>query len=186
MTHTITAADVLTFWFQDNPDEWRTDPWFKKDETFDDTIRARFGTAVQAAQDGVLDAWATTPEGTLALLILLDQYPRNAYRGSGHMYATDALARHFARRAIELGVHERVEAPLRLFWCLPFAHSEDLADQHLSVELSERLTPDSLSHAIEHRDIVLRFGRFPHRNPMLGRETTAEEAVFLQAGGFAG
>jgi uncharacterized protein (DUF924 family) len=179
---TTTPDEVIAFWREAGT----RGLWFRKDEAFDRDFRDRFAAAHMAAARRELDAWASSAEGLLALLILLDQYPRNAYRGTGHMYATDALARHFARLAIERGVHEAVEPALRLFWCLPFAHSEDAADQHLSVELSTRHTPDALSHAIDHRDIVLRFGRFPHRNPMLGRETTAEEAAFLQAGGFAG
>jgi uncharacterized protein (DUF924 family) len=120
------------------------------------------------------------------LLILLDQYPRNAFRGTGHMYATDSLARHFARLADAAGFADQVDPSLRLFFCLPFSHSEDLADQDRAVALNAALGAEARSHAEGHRDIVRRFGRFPHRNPMLGRETTEAESAFLRNGGFKG
>ena len=119
-------------------------------------------------------------------MILLDQFPRNAFRGTAHMYATDPLARYFARRVDAAGLMTEVEPDLRLFFCLPFAHSEDIADQDLSVELNARLGAAELSHAEGHRDIIRRFGRFPHRNLLLFRETTAAEQAFLDQGGFAG
>lgn len=160
--------------------------WFSKDPAFDRDFRERFLALHLAASRRELDDWAAAPQGTLALLILLDQFPRNAFRGSAHMFATDALARHFARIAVATGQMERVEPALRLFFCLPFAHSESLADQDVSVQLNAGLGPTWLAHAEGHRDIVRRFGRFPHRNPMLGRATTAQEAEFLRGGGFAG
>lgn len=160
--------------------------WFRKDPAFDERMRARFLGLHMAAARRELDGWAASAEGALALLILLDQFPRNAFRGSAHMYATDPLARHFARAAQAAGHPLAVEPPLRLFFVLPFAHSEDPADQAVSVLLHAPLGDDAIHHAEGHRDIVQRFGRFPHRNPMLARETTPEEAAFLRDGGFAG
>jgi len=160
--------------------------WFRKSDAFDVTFRERYLDLHFAAARRELDDWSRAPAGSLALLILLDQFPRNAFRGTAHMYATDTLARHHARLALAQGHMEQVEKALRLFFCLPFAHSEDLADQDLSITLHATLGPDYMPHAQEHRDIVLRFGRFPHRNSLLLRDTTAEEQAFLEAGGFAG
>ena len=119
-------------------------------------------------------------------MLLTDQFPRNAFRGTAHMYATDSLARHFALRATREGYMSAVDASVRLFFCLPFAHSEELSDQDLSVRLHQSLGQPWLSHAQGHRDIIRRFGRFPHRNDLLGRATTPQEREFLDAGGFAG
>ena len=180
---TLPESDaVLDFWREAGD----AGLWFRKDAAFDRRFRERFLDAHMAAARRELDGWAASAEGALALLILLDQFPRNAFRGTGHMYATDPLARHFAGRAVQAGFVERIEARLRLFFLLPFAHSEDLADQDRSVELYARFAPAEQSHADGHRDVVLRFGRFPHRNPMLGRETTEAEQAFLRNGGFAG
>lgn len=167
---------------------WRAsaDQWFAKDPAFDTDFRRRFLDLHMAVAARRHDDWATTAEGAVALLILTDQFPRNAFRGTGHMYATDPLARHYARAALEAGHMEQVEPALRLFFCLPFAHSEALADQDLSVVLNARLGRSWLDHAEGHRDIIRRFGRFPHRNFMLARTTTAEEAAFLEEGGFRG
>lgn len=172
--------DVVAFW------RASSDRWFAKDEAFDATFRKRFLDLHMAVAARRHDNWTETPDGALALVILTDQFPRNAFRGTGHMFATDPLARHYARQAIEAGHMEHVEPGMRLFFCLPFAHSEDIADQGLSVQLNAGLGPPWLEHAESHRDIIRRFGRFPHRNPMLGRITTAEEARFLETGGFKG
>ena len=160
--------------------------WFSKNADFDADFRARFMEAHLAAAARKLDAWADEPESALALVILLDQFPRNCFRDTAHMFATDPLARLFARRAIEAGLDERVDETLRLFFYMPLMHSEDIADQERSVALFEKLNPELLKYAVTHRDIVARFGRFPHRNAALGRETTPEEKAFLAAGGFAG
>lgn len=176
-----TGADVIAFWRDAGPKEW-----FAHDPAFDARFRARFEAAHFAAARRELDEWAGTAEGALALLILLDQFPRNAFRGSAHMYATDPLARRVARQMVDRGHDVQIEPELRLFCYLPFAHSEDLADQERSVTLMRPLGGDAESHAAGHRDIVRRFGRFPHRNPMLGRDTTAEEEAFLNGGGFRG
>lgn len=181
MTASFRSDEVLAFWRDAGPAEW-----FAHNPAFDVRFRERFLTAHYAAASRELDAWAETPEGSLALLILLDQFPRNAFRGTGHMYATDPLARYFARRLNATRGDLTLPEALRVFCYLPFSHSESLEDQDLAVRLNEELGSDTLSHAIGHRDIVQRFGRFPHRNPMLGRETTAAEADFLAGGGFSG
>lgn len=175
------ALALLDFWR-----EAGTDRWFDKNPGFDKDFRERFLGLHLAAARREHDGWASSPEGSLALLLLLDQFPRNAFRGTPRMYTTDPLARHFARMAHEAGHMDFVDPALRLFFCLPFAHSEDIADQHLSVKLNTRLGPAFRAHAQGHRDIILRFGRFPHRNALLGRTTTAQEQAFLDAGGFSG
>ena len=181
--HSLSDIDrIIGFWREAG----EKDLWFRKDEAFDGIFRERFMHLHHAAARRELDAWADSPEGRLALLTLLDQFPRNAFRGTGHMFATDPLARHFARLALDRDAASQVEEGLRLFFCLPFTHSEDLSDQHLSVTLYERFAPAQIVHAHIHRDIIERFGRFPHRNPQLGRDTTPEEEAFLNDGGFAG
>ncbi len=175
------AAAVVAFWREAGPARW-----FRKDPAFDADFHTRFLVLHMAAARRELDAWAATPEGSLALLILLDQFPRNAFRGTAHMYATDPLARDFARRMVEAGQDQRVEEPLRLFCYMPFAHSEDLKDQHRSVTLQRALGATQLEHSQGHRNIIVRFGRFPHRNALLGRMTRPQEQAFLDEGGFAG
>ncbi len=126
-----------------------------------------------------------TAEGALALMILLDQYPRNSYRGTAHQFATDSLALAFAKTALERGYPETVDADLRQFFMTPFEHSETLADHDALIPLIGDL-PEVAKFAVIHRDIIVRFGRFPHRNKALGRKTTPEEQTFLDQGGFAG
>lgn len=174
-------GEVLRFWREAGPGRW-----FRKDPAFDRDFHDRFAGLHFAAARRELDAWAATADGALALVILLDQLPRNAFRGTGHMYATDPLARHFTQRLVDAGFDAPFEPELRAFCYLPFSHSEDLADQRRGVELNRRIGPPWLGHAEDHLRIVERFGRFPHRNPMLGRRTTAEEQAFLDGGGFAG
>lgn len=180
--HGATTAEAVTdFWQDAGPERW-----FKKDAAFDTLFRERFMPLHFAAARRELDGWAQTAQGSLALMILLDQFPRNSFRGTAHMYATDPLALHFARRSQAMGQGEAIAEELRLFLHLPFCHSEDLADQDLSVALSTPLGGSAREHAEGHREIIRRFGRFPHRNALLGRETTAEEQAFIDAGGFAG
>lgn len=177
-----TPHDIITFWTNAGPKQW-----YAHNPRFDEAIRLKFEATHHAAARGEYDAWATTPEGTLALLILLDQFPRNLYRKSGHAFATDPKARAIARAAAERGWHAAVEPQMRQFMLLPFQHSEDLADQDHGLSLAEALDdPELLKWHKIHRDIIVRFGRFPHRNPMLGRVTTGEEQAFLDEGGFAG
>ncbi|MBL0420866.1 DUF924 family protein [Ramlibacter sp. AW1] len=177
----IRAADVVAFWRDAGPERW-----FRRDDDFDARFRDRFLHAHEQAARGELADWERNAEGSLALLILLDQFPRNAFRGSARTFATDAAARELARRALAAGHREQVEPALRRFFHLPFTHSESLADQDQAVALARELDADSLKWAEHHRDIVARFGRFPHRNDVLGRESTAQEQAFLAEGGFGG
>lgn len=176
----VEARAVVSFWTASSA------RWFDKDASFDTALRERFLDLHMKTAAREHDDWTASPDGALALLILTDQFPRNAFRGTAHMYATDPLARFYARQALETGHMEHVEPDVRLFFCLPFAHSEDLVDQELSVALNAGLGQPWLAHAEGHRDIIRRFGRFPHRNPMLGRITTPEEQAFLNGGGFGG
>ncbi|RWB53060.1 DUF924 family protein [Mesorhizobium sp.] len=175
------ALSVTKFWR--NAGE---DAWFEKNDAFDADFRNRFLELHYAVARRECDDWNAHAEGSLALMILLDQFPRNCFRGTGHMYATDPLARHFADRAIAAGHDLALDQALRVFLYLPFEHSESLSDQQRSVELTAARAPDYLKYAKEHLEIIQRFGRFPHRNRMLGRETTAEERAFLDGGGFSG
>jgi uncharacterized protein (DUF924 family) len=172
---------VVRFWQEAGPRLW-----FAKDNDFDRRFRERFLAAHEAAARGELDHALETPNGALGLLLLLDQFPRNAFRGTPRMYATDAQARQHAERALALSHDQSVPPDLRLFFYLPFGHSEDLSDQERCVALNEKLGAEPLEHALGHRDIIRRFGRFPHRNAILGRPSTAEELEFLAQGGFAG
>jgi uncharacterized protein (DUF924 family) len=175
-------ADVLTYWLTAGPEKW-----FAKSSRFDDALRLRFEPTHHAAARGEYASWQETDDGCAALLLLLDQFPRNLFRGSAHAFATDPLARAIARRAIQRGFDETVDPRLRPFFYLPFEHSEDMADQKLSIELFATAgDTDGLKWAKLHLDIIERFGRFPHRNAVLGRETIPEEQAFLDDGGFAG
>lgn len=178
---TVQPEDVLTFWRDAGPSRW-----FQKDEFFDEQFRTRFLAAHQAAACGELDGWADDPSGALALLILLDQYPRNAFRSTARVFETDAKAREIARHAVRAGHDRTVEPELRRFFYLPFQHSEELADQDQGVELARALGDEGLRWAVHHRGIIETYGRFPHRNAILGRTTTPEEQRFLDDGGFTG
>lgn len=165
--------------------------WFMHDAAFDAEIRTRFEDAHFAAARGEFADWEESAEGALGLLLLTDQFPRNLFRGSAHAYATDPLARAVAARALARDFPRAIEPALRPFFFLPFQHSESLADQDRSVALAEALAAetgdeDTAKWARLHRDIIGRFGRFPHRNPVFGRLTTQAEAAFLASGGFAG
>jgi uncharacterized protein (DUF924 family) len=176
------AEDVLAFWLAAGHERW-----FEPDEDFDAEIRMRFATTYEDAAAGRLSAWEDWPQGALALLIVLDQFPRNMFRHSGRSYATDPLARSVARSAIARGFDQQIAMPARSFFYLPFEHSEELADQERAVVLMEKTgDADLLKWAVLHRDIIRRFGRFPHRNSVLGRATTPEEQAFLDTGGFSG
>ena len=178
---TVQPEDVLAFWREAGPERW-----FRKDDVFDAEFRARFLAAHEPAVQGEFDHWSTRAEGALALLILLDQFPRNAFRGSPRMFESDSKALAIARLALQAGFDMEVEPDLRNFFYLPFMHSEQLNDQDLAVQLAGKLGGEALRFAIVHRDIIARFGRFPHRNALLGRTTTPEEQRFLEDGGFAG
>jgi uncharacterized protein (DUF924 family) len=175
------ALRVVSFWIEAGPALW-----FAKNPEFDARFRGRFVREHEAAARGELQHWQDTPDGALALVLLLDQFPRNAFRGTPRMYDTDALARQVARQAFEARFDREIAMELRKFFVLPFAHSEDLADQERSVALARRTGADDLAHAEHHRDIVRRFGRFPHRNAILGRESTPAESEYLANGGYGG
>jgi uncharacterized protein (DUF924 family) len=182
----ITPSEVVGFWLGAGPRKW-----FAKNAAFDAEIRRRFEPLHMAASRGELMDWAGTAEGALALLILLDQFPRNLYRNSGRAFTTDPLARNVAVEALSRGFDQAVEPSLRPFFYLPFTHSERIEDQDRSVALCQAHfetagDKSTLDWAIRHRDIIARFGRFPHRNRGLGRSTTPEEQAFLDQGGFSG
>jgi uncharacterized protein (DUF924 family) len=177
-----TPADVLAFWRAAGPDKW-----FEKNDAFDGEIRDRFLDTYTAAAAGRLTAWEEDAESALALVIVLDQFPRNMFRGDARTYAADPLARAVADRALARGFDRRYAPPERQFFYLPLEHSENLADQERCVALNRAAAdPDGIKWAEIHADIIRRFGRFPHRNRVLGRATTPEEQAFLDAGGFAG
>ena len=168
---------VLEFWFAE---EVRR-KWYAKDEAFDQSIVARFGETYEAAHRGDLDGWIEDERAALALMVVLDQFPRNMFRGSPRSFESNEIALAHARTALERGYGRGMEPSARQFFYLPFMHSEALADQELSVALYRAMgEPESLKYAILHRDIVARFGRFPHRNAVLGRLSTDEEAEFLK------
>jgi|SRR5262249_16473402 len=175
-------AEVLAFWRAAGAAKW-----FTHDPAFDTEIRARFLPLWQAAAAGHLWTWEDAPESALALAIVLDQFPRNMFRHQARAFATDSRARAVVGRAIARGFDLAVPRAEQLFFYLPFEHSENSADQERSIALF-RATGDAglLKWAEIHADIIRRFGRFPHRNSALGRTTTHEEQVFLDAGGFAG
>ena len=174
-------ADVLAFWRDAGRDKW-----FKRDDAFDAEIREKFLATYEAAAAGKLSAWEDSAEDTLALILVLDQFPRNMFRGDARTFAADPLARAAANRALKRGYDQDLPAENRGFLFLPFMHSEDLADQLRCVELYRAAGDADVKYAEEHRDIIRRFGRFPHRNAMLDRETTEEEQAFLAGGGFKG
>ena len=175
------VAAIVAFWREAGPRLW-----FAKDTAFDQVFRERFLSLYEQAARGALDDWRETADGAMALAILLDQFPRNAFRGTSRMYATDERARHIAHSAITAGHDKAFEPALRVFLYLPFGHSESLADQDRAVALCETLSEPTISHARHHRDIIRRFGRFPHRNPILGRPMTEKEQRYLDNGGFKG
>ncbi len=187
-------GDVLGFWFgapgDEDFDAFRK-AWFAKDDTFDSEVRSRFGDVAARASAGECDAWRETPEGALALTIVLDQFPRNMFRGRPEAFETDARARSVARRALDRGFDRHFPAMRKLFLYLPFQHSENLADQrrgvaHMMTILGdfEGALHERFDFAIHrHCEIVERFGRFPHRNETLGRTTSAAEAAFLKEPG---
>jgi uncharacterized protein (DUF924 family) len=181
------ARALLDFWFGAPGDphcDRRRPIWFKATPEFD-ALCERFAADQRRAAAGDYDAWIAAPLPCLALILLLDQLPRNLHRGSAAAYASDAKARWAAREALARGHDQALPPVRRLFVYLPFEHSEDLADQRLSLELYARIPPETPDHdplraARRHHEIIARFGRFPHRNQALGRITTAEEAEFLK------
>ena len=176
------VADVLAYWRALGPDRW-----FAKSDDTDAEIRDKFRSLHAAAANGMLAGWDDNPKGALALLIVLDQFPRNMFRGSPAAFSTDLLARAAANRAIARGFDLKIEPAERIFFYLPFMHSENLADQERCCELCRVLgNEEQIDYAEQHAAIIRRFGRFPHRNTAFGRATTTEEQAFLDGGGFAG
>lgn len=176
-----TPGALIEFWKQAGPKRW-----FAKDERFDQQFRDGFYELHFQAARRELDSWMAHPEGALGLILLLDQFPRNAFRDTAHMFATDPLARVYARQMVDAGMDKLIETALRAFCYLPFEHSENIEDQQLSLTLNQGLDANTYRWAKEHARIIEQFGRFPHRNPALGRATTEEENAFLQQGGFSG
>lgn len=176
------AQEVLAFWFQGDPRDPR---WFRKDEAFDRAIRDRFLPLYEQAAAGALGAWLETPRECLALVIVLDQFPRNMFRGDKRAFAADPLALAAARTIVSRGWNREMPESEKLFAYLPFEHSEALADQDLACDLMKDFHPEQLRYALRHREIIQRFGRFPHRNAALGRESTREEIAFLKEPGSA-
>lgn len=175
----IVPRDLLDFWRDAGMAKW-----FRGGDAFDAECRTRWLDAHFAAGRREFESWMDDADGALALVLLLDQIPRNVFRNSGHAFATDPLALHYANRAIDAGHDAKIDPSLRSFFYLPFEHSEAIADQDRAVALFAALgNADLLGYANAHRDVIVRFGRFPHRNAALGRENTAEEQAWLDAGG---
>ena len=178
------AQDVLAFWF--DPDHEAL--WFERNDAFDEAIHSRFGALHEAAACGELDSWITLPEGWMALLLVLDQFSRNLHRGDARTFACDAKAQRLALEGIAQGFDERLPPAWRVFAYMPLEHAEDRALQDRSVALVEGLCAafpgeavyaNYLSYAQRHREVIERFGRFPHRNAVLGRTCTPEELQYL-------
>jgi len=181
---TVRTEDILSFWL----DEAGPAKWYANDADFDAEIRSRFEALWEEGRDGKLDQWTSHPRKALALIILLDQFPRNMFRGSAKAFATDHKAKTAACYALKQKWDDRFDSQVRQFFYLPFMHSEALPDQDHSVRLYARKMrdhgKDSLPHAIAHREIIRRFGRFPYRNAALGRRTSDKEQAFLDSGGY--
>lgn len=191
--------DLLNFWFGNDPDDAavaasQAKLWWGHDAETDADLRARFGAAAADAATGALDQWTASPRGRLAVILLLDQIPRAIHRGQPEAFAQDARCRRIAAQGLDLGVGRSLRPVERVFLYLPFEHSEHLADQERSVQLFRELLASVagdtreafglfLDYAERHREVIARFGRFPHRNPILGRTSTPEEAAFLEQPG---
>src|SRR5271170_2222589 len=177
---TASAEDILNFWIY----VVGRDKWFRDDRALDATVRERFLSAYELALKGELKAWEETPEGMLALMLLLDQFPRRMFRGTPRAFETDELALELARNAIIKHFDDRIDKQYKLLFYLPFLNSESLGDQRLALFYIRERTKENdwLSLAEKNFEIVQKFGRFPQRNPILGREPTAEESAFLKKG----
>jgi len=176
----MNTADVLSFWFEESTPE----QWFKKSAEFDQAVGERFGGAHTDAMAAKLDHWSETPDGCLALIILLDQFSRNIYRDDARAFAADPKAQTLTKAALENGWVESAEQTKAQFLLMPLMHSEDLADQDMSIPLFRKYCGEKVEDfAIRHRDIIARFGRFPHRNAVLSRQSTPEETEFLTTDG---
>ncbi|MCC6949606.1 MAG: DUF924 family protein [Bradyrhizobiaceae bacterium] len=182
MASIASPADVIAFWRAAGKDRW-----FEANADFDVEVRERFLATHEAAVAGKLADWEASPESALALLLLLDQFPRNMFRGTPRAFATDAQAREVAQRALARGFDRQADPELRGFFYLPFMHSEELADQEICLRLYRELgDANGIKYAEIHHDAIRRFGRFPHRNKILGRESSDDEIAYLEDGGFRG
>jgi uncharacterized protein (DUF924 family) len=178
-----TRHDVLTFWFE----ETQPAQWFQKNPEFDALVRTRFEPVYEDARAGKFEHWQSDADGALALCVIFDQFPRNMFRDTARSYATDDQALLVAKRAVHLGLDQVVVSVKRRFIYLPFEHSEKFADQKRSLELFTSLKKDdpiSYEYAVRHYQVIERFGRFPHRNAILGRANTPEEDVYLSENGY--
>ena len=193
----VSPEEILNFWLDETgPEGWYgggealglfvTAAIALQNEALDQEIRDRFGAAWEAAMDGAYGLWLTYPSGALAYLILVDQFPRNMFRGEGKAFSSDPLALAVAKRAIDRGWDLKIDEPARQFFYLPLMHSESLTDQDRCVRLiAERMKADSnLLHAKAHREVIRKFGRFPYRNEALSRRATAGEKAYLDEGGY--
>jgi len=184
MSNTAPIRDILDFWFLPLGDPGHGKPrdvWWESTSEFDAEIRDRFGDLLDLAVAGTLDDWRNSPDGALALIVLCDQFPRNIHRRMARAFAGDSKARETARLAVARGYPLVYPVEIRLFFYMPFEHSESLADQEFGCALFASVgNDDYVKHAVEHRDIVARFGRFPHRNDVLGRPCTPEEFDYLK------
>jgi len=174
------ALDVIAFWREAGPKKW-----FAKDSAFDIAFRDRFALLYGRASRGELKGWRATPEGALAEILLLDQFPRNAFRNTPWSFASDARAVEAADALMQSGQDRALAEDLRPFAYMPYMHSERMEHQDRCVDLMTQLNETNAHHAREHRKLIERFGRFPHRNEILGRDSTPEEAAFLKEGGYS-
>lgn len=181
----VSPDEVLAFWL----DECTPEDWYKSDPVFDRKIKDRFLATWDAASEGSLSLWLTYPSGTLAYIILTDQFPRNMFRDTAQAFATDDIARAAAKMAIDRDWDLKIDEPARQFFYLPLMHAENLCDQDRAVRLIHTRMPETgasnRDHACAHRAVIRDYGRFPYRNAALGRKTTPAEQVFLDAGGYA-
>ncbi|MTI07383.1 DUF924 domain-containing protein [Roseibium denhamense] len=177
----VTPVDILDFWWEAGAGKW-----FAKNDKFDQSCRTKFLKVIEAAKSGELDHWQATADGALALLLFLDQMPRNVFRGSAKAFESDEKAVAIAEHAVEKGFDRAYPKEVRVFFYLPFEHAEDMALQERSVDLNRTLgNQDFYFYALLHLDVIRRFGRFPHRNAVLGRSSTPAEESYLASGGFS-
>lgn len=178
----MTPQAIVKFWTEAGETRW-----FTKSAAFDGVLAVRFAEILKKARTGICDHWAETPQGALGLVILLDQVSRNIHRGSPLAFAADARALALARDVVAKGWHRALPAPLSAWFIMPFKHAESLDAQHRCLALFDTMGLHEMVHwAKLHLDIIAKFGRFPHRNAVLGRKSTPEELAFLRAGGFSG
>lgn len=182
MTDIVKPDHILDFWVDAGPKKW-----WKKDSSFDAEIALRFGSIHLEAANRFKESWLETPDSTLALIIVLDQFSRNLFRNSPHAFAQDAYCRDIVKAALAEGSDKQARKDIGEFFYLPLMHSENISDQKLCLMEMERIGKENnVKSAKQHLEIIAKFGRFPHRNEVLGRQTTTEEQAFLDAGGFSG